>query len=308
MDKTIEVLVMGRINVDYLNILERYPEEDAKIAINDRIVETGGQGSNTSCCIAKLGGKLEFVSRVGDDDEGLFCLERFRESGVDTGTIEIIKGGRTPVSYIFITKSTGARTIMYDRETLPAFKLDEGIKNLIAKSRVLLLDPSVTYLSKELAKAGSRPPIIYDCERWREGMDEMMEQADFFAPSAEFLSDRTLALKSGTTIDRIIELSKKIPNNLIVTDAASGAYFMQDGALFQVRPPFSEIIDTTGAGDNFHAALALAVSRGFELPEAVKISVAVATISCRGYGGRVAVPSWDEALNAASGLNAEKVC
>lgn len=66
--------------------------------------------------------------------------------------------------------------------------------------------------------------------------------------------------------------------------------------------PHVNAIDTVGAGDNFHAAFALALTRDFDLHQAVKFSVAVASLSCREYGGRAGVPDWTEALEIADTL------
>jgi sulfofructose kinase len=66
-------------------------------------------------------------------------------------------------------------------------------------------------------------------------------------------------------------------------------------------------IDTIGAGDNFHATFALAIARGMSLHQSVKLSVASASMSCREYGGRNGIPSWNEAKTAASHLTAEVI-
>ena len=308
MDKSTEVLIIGRINVDYLSVLDHYPEEDTKIDINERMVETGGQGSNTSCCIARLGGTLRLLGKVGDDEEGRFCIERFKACGIDIEAVQIIPGGHTPVSYIFITETNGSRTIMYDRDNFPEIIVDNQVRSFISESGVMLLDPSVTYLAKELSTIKNRPPIVYDCERFREGMNDMMVVAEYFAPSSEFLTDKTLGLKTTGIIYGIKSLAGLVANRLIVTDGSTGAYYIEGGSIYLIRPPRVHIVDTTGAGDNFHAALALAVSRGFSLENAVKLSVSVATLSCHGYGGRIAVPGWDEAMRVSAGLMAEKIC
>jgi sugar/nucleoside kinase (ribokinase family) len=308
MDKTKEVLVIGRVNVDYLSVLESYPEEDTKIVINESLVDIGGQGGNTSCCIARLGGTLKLIGRVGDDEGGRFCIERFKDCAIDTGTVQIIPGRHTPVSYIFITETTGSRTIMYEPENLPEIDITRQIRSYISESRVLLLDPSVTYLAKKLSLIKNRPPIVYDCERFRDDITVMMAVADYFVPSSEFLSDKILGLKANGIIDGIKSLEGLVANRLIVTDAGNGAYYIDNGSIYRIRPPEVRIVDTTGAGDNFHAALALAISRDFSFENAVKFSVTVATLSCGGYGGRIAVPGWDEAMSVSADLIAEKIC
>jgi sulfofructose kinase len=308
MNKSIEVLVAGRINIDYLCILECYPEEDTKISINERIPDIGGQGGNTGCCIKKLGGGLKLMSRIGNDDEGSICIELLKATDMDTGSIRIVKGGHTAVSYVFISRLSGKRTIMYESETLPDLKLDTKMKSFISKARVLLLDPSVTHLAPELKALKDRPPIVYDCERWREGIYDMMALADFFVPSSQFLADKRMGFRTTDPIAGIKKLAGKVPNTLIMTDGKNGAYFIMNGSVFNVRPPEVKIIDTTGAGDNFHGALALALSRNFTLQDSVKLATAVATLSCTGYGGRAAVPEWGEALNISKSLKALRVC
>jgi len=307
MNKKYEVMIIGRVNLDYLNIIDRYPEEDSKVMIKERLIETGGQGSNNSTCIAKLRGSHLLVSRTGDDKEGKFCLKRLAESGVDTEFVEVIPNGRTPVSFVFIARTSGRRTIMYDPETLPPFQLTEKIRSNIQSSKTLLIDPSATYLAKELVELPQRPPVIYDCERFREGIEQMMKIADYFAPSSDFLDDEKLALEADSFIGKIKELSRQISGRLIVTAAQDGAFFINDGGTYQVKPPETEIKDTTGAGDVFHGALALALSRKFPLDDAVKFSVATATLSCRGYGGRIAVPGWDEAIKVSERLKMVRI-
>lgn len=308
MDKSIEVLVAGRLNVDYLSVLERYPEEDTKIRIIERILDIGGQGGNTSCCIKRLGGKLKFISRIGSDDEGRFCIELMKKSGIDTDSIRIIKGGHTTVSFVFISRMSGKRTLMYESENLPDLKLDRNMKSSISNARVLLLDPSVTHFASALSTLKNRPPVVYDCERWREGIYDMMDLADYFVPSSLFLKDEKMGFKISDPITGIKMLARKVPNRLIMTDGKNGAYFINNGSIFNVRPPRVKIIDTTGAGDNFHGAFALALSRNFTLEDSVKIATAVASLSCSGYGGRAAVPEWGEALNISKSLKVSRVC
>ena len=71
--------------------------------------------------------------------------------------------------------------------------------------------------------------------------------------------------------------------------------------------PEVNAVDTVGAGDNFHAAFALALSKDFDLHQMVKFSVAVASLSCREYGGRNGVPGWEQALAVAETLKERKI-
>jgi sugar/nucleoside kinase (ribokinase family) len=304
--ETIDVLVIGRSCLDYIAVINTFPVEDKKVPLEFRITEGGGQGGTASCCIARLGGTVAYAGKLGDDDEGRFCLQRLQEFGVATDFIEIVSGGQTPVAYILVTAASGHRTIIYERNSLPKIILDEQLESLVARARIVLLDPEVTYLGGSLkAAAKGRLEIVYDCERWRPGIEDIMEAADYFIPSAEFLETDRLNFGDMPFNQKIARLNQMVAGQLVVTRGARGAYYPVGDKLYQVAAPEVKAIDTIGAGDNFHAAFALALNKGFDLPRAVKFSVAVASLSCREYGGRKGVPEMEEALQVADKLEEE---
>jgi len=295
--KNIDVLVIGRSCLDYIAVINQFPEENQKVPLEFRLTEGGGQGGTASCCISRLGGNVAYAGKLGDDAEGRFCLKRLEEFGVDTDFIEIVSGGKTPVAYILVTAGSGHRTIIYERNSLPKISIDEQLKNLTARSEIVLLDPEVTYLGEPLkAVAEGRIKIVYDCERWREGIEEVMESADYFIPSSEFLESDRLNFGNIPLNRKIFKLNEMVNGQLIVTAGEKGAYYPIDDKLYQVAAPVVKAVDTIGAGDNFHAAFALALKKGLDLHQAVRLSVAVASLSCREFGGRNGVPEMEEAM------------
>jgi sulfofructose kinase len=306
--REIDVVVVGRSCLDNIAIVDDFPEENQKVPLAFRLVEAGGQGSTASCCISKLGGGVAYIGKLGDDEAGRMCLKRLKDFGVDTDGVEIVTNGKTPVAYAFVTLSNGKRTIIYEPSDLPKIRLDSSIKDLLAQTGVILLDPEVTYLAKALKavlKCGVK--IVYDCERWRNGIEDVMAVADFFIPASDFLDSNRLGLKNMQLPQKIVKLKEMISGDLIVTHGDRGAYYIFQDSLYHVAAPKVEVRDTIGAGDNFHAAFALAVSKAFLLPEAVKFSVAVASLSCREYGGREGIPNWKDAIGLAEKLGEKPV-
>jgi sugar/nucleoside kinase (ribokinase family) len=299
----VDVLVIGRSCVDFIAAVDGFPEENKKVPLVFRTVEGGGQGGTASCCIAKLGGRVIYVGKLGDDDEGRFCLKRLEAHQVDTGHIDIVKNGKTPIAFILVTRPSGNRTIVYERSSLPKINLDPLREKMAFHPRVILLDPEVTYLGPELRRfAGEAAKIVYDAERWREGIKDIMASADYFIPSADFMDAEALGLVRLSFAEKILALKKQVHGELIVTAGSQGACYLSDGRLFQVPVPAISVKDTTGAGDNFHAAFSLALSKGADIHEAVRFSVAVASLSCRAYGGRDGIPEYQEALRVAETL------
>jgi sulfofructose kinase len=298
-----DVLVIGRSCLDIIAVVNQFPRENQKLPLEFRLTEGGGQGGTASCCISRLGGKVAYVGKLGDDDEGKLCLKRLADFGVATEFVEIVEGGKTPVAYVFITAKSGARSIIYERNTLPKIRINSTLEELVRQTGVVLLDPEVTYLGGQLKSvAGSKVNVIYDSERWREGIEDIMKTADYFIPSSEFLAVDELQFEGVSFNQKIIKLNRMVAGNLIVTHGEKGAYYITDGTLYHVAVPDVIAVDTVGAGDNFHAAFALALTRGFDLHRTVKFSVAVASMSCREYGGRMGVPTWEQALEVADTL------
>lgn len=301
--ENIDVLVIGRSCLDFISVVNRFPEENRKAPLEFRLTEGGGQGGTASCCISRLGGKVAYLGKLGDDDEGRFCLKRLKDFGVPTDFIEIVSGGKTPVAYLFVTAASGHRTIIYERNSLPAIAIDEQLETLTAQTEIVLLDPEVTYLGEQLkAAAEDGIKIVYDCERWRRGIEDIMVAADYFIPSAEFLDSDRLNFGNISFRRKIALLKAKVSGQLVVTRGEKGAYYPVGDKLYQVAAPPVKAVDTIGAGDNFHAAFALALKKGFDLHRAVKLSVAVASLSCREFGGRNGIPPMEEALQVANKL------
>ena len=299
----IDVLVIGRSCLDYIAVVNQFPAENQKLPLEFRLIEGGGQGGTSSCCISRLGGRVAYVGKLGDDDEGRYCLKRLKDFGVTAEFVELVSGGKTPVAYVFITAGSGARSIIYDRNTLPKIKIDATLKQLVAQTGVALLDPEVTYLGGQLKKAaGSKIKVIYDSERWRQGIEDIMRSADYFIPSSEFLDAEELQFQDLTFKQRIIRLNDMVAGSLIITRGEKGAYYIANNILYHVAVPEINAVDTVGAGDNFHAAFALALAKNFDLHQAVSFSVAVASLSCREYGGRNGVSGWKQALAVAETL------
>jgi sugar/nucleoside kinase (ribokinase family) len=301
---TFDVLVIGRSCVDFLAVVKKFPSEDTKAPLITQIIEAGGQGSTASCCIAKMGGFAAYIGSVGDDENGRFCLQRLQDFGVETRWVNVIKSASTPVAYAWVSQATRSRTIIYEPSRLPPVTFAEIPEQLLTHAKVILVDPQATHLMGELKASLKRNiPIVYDCERWLTGMEKAMQAADYFIPSRVFLNSSELGLNGRDLNSQILELKKRIKGELIVTHGDKGAFYCNNRQRIRHIPaPVVAVKDTTGAGDNFHAAFALAIIRGHEILAAVKFSVAVASLSCREYGGRRGIPSFAEAQQVAAKL------
>jgi sulfofructose kinase len=303
-----EVLVIGRNCVDHIAVAERLPAENTKGPMLAHRMEGGGQGGTSACAIARLGGRVTLVGKVGADAGGRFCRQRLEAFGVPCDHLETVAGKNTALAHIWVTRENGNRTILYAPSDLPPIAGEEQLAKLCRRAAVILLDPEVTYLAPFLATlTGQRGLIVYDAERWRPGMASMMGTADLFVPAAEFLDTPELGLGDASWSARLAALKPRIAGQLVVTRGENGAYYFEDEVLMRVAAPTTGVADTIGAGDVFHGALALALARAATLGEAVKLAVAAASLSCRGYGGRDGLADMAETRALAYGLKSTPV-
>jgi sugar/nucleoside kinase (ribokinase family) len=301
-----DVLTIGRSCVDFIIAVDEFPHENSKMFLDSRLMEAGGQGGTSACCVSKLGGNVAYIGQVGDDTEGQFCLSRLNAFDVDTKFVKIIPEGKTPIAYIIVTKSNGNRTIVYEKNSLPKLNIKSIPQDLIFNSKVIMIDPETTYLIKDLDRK-LKAKIVYDCERWKPDMEYMLKSADFFIPSSEFLDSTDLFDRNEGFFKKIIRLNQMVKNQLIITNGENGVYFFNDKELYHVNAPKINVKDTIGAGDNFHAAFSLAISKEYDLHEAVKFAVSVATLSCSAYGGKNGIPDFHSAQDVAKELFVKKI-
>ena len=301
--KKYDIAVIGRNCIDYIFLIDDYPRENSKKHIIKKIVEAGGQGSTAACCISKLGGKVALWVNVGNDAEGRFCLKRLKDFNVGTDYVKICQKYTTPTAYILVNSNNGARTIFYEKHTLPKVSIRQISEEIISSGKVVLLDPETTHLAKALKKFLNKDSkIVYDCERWVNGIENLYTIADYFIPSYEFFESDKIFSPQDKFLNKVSQFKKNIKNELIITHGENGAYFVLNDALYNVPAPTVKVLDTIGAGDNFHAAFSFAISKNYTLTNAVKFSVAVASISCTKYGGRQGIPSLRSAMDQANKL------
>ncbi|MDJ0783213.1 MAG: PfkB family carbohydrate kinase [Desulfosarcinaceae bacterium] len=303
-----EVLVIGRNCVDHIAVTERLPRENTKAPMLAHHMEGGGQGGTSACAIARLGGLATLVGKVGGDAGGEFCRRRLEDFGVACEHLETVSGKPTAQAHIWVTRTNGNRTILYTPSELPPIAGDATLRQMCRRAAVVLLDPEVTYLAAFLAGiARPRGLLVYDAERWRPGIRQMMAAADYFVPSADFFDAPELGLQRGSWIHRLEALRKRVGGHLVVTRGEAGAFYFDGDRLWQVAAPTVAVADTIGAGDVFHGALALALARSTPVDEAVKLAVAAASLSCRGYGGRAGLADRAETEALAARLTASPV-
>lgn len=275
---------MGRACVDHTLVLPANLQKNRKFPILKQWVSGGGQAATAAVVMALLGGRSQYVGVLGQDEDGDFLLQEFANFGVDTTHIRRFSNYKTPKAYIIVEEISGERTVLYEptpkREYVPLPLAD------ISHARTLILDPEISSADLQRVLQAKRKDgyIIYDAERRRGSLTDMMKYADFFIASETILDMEVTKPR----VEMWHYLAENIQGHWLLTFGALGSLYIDKNRLgWHVGSlPDMAVVDTTGAGDVYHAAFAWHYPRHTDIVQAMKFASVCAGLSITQPGTR----------------------
>ena len=253
----------------------------------------GGMAATAAVTVARLGGMAAFWGRGGDDSAGREMSKALSEQGVDVSRFRLFPDGQSSVSGILVDAG-GERQIVNFRGHFPEQADWLPLSELKAASAVLA-DPRWLTGAVALfnaARANAVPTVL----------DADVADADVFEtllPLTDhaIFSEPALRGFAGTSDDaaltRIAEFGCSVA---AVTRGANGVSWLVNNVR-RHQPAYAvNAIDTTGAGDVFHGAYALAIGARLEAGDAMSFAAAAAALKCTRPGGRAGIPSLEDCL------------
>jgi len=297
-EKEFDAAGFGVNAVDQLIVVPEYPEIDSNTRLIAYRQGAGGQTASAIVALQRLGMRTTYAGRFGADAEGRFGLQSLQDEGVDIEFAEIIEGAHTQVGYIIIEAERGERTVLWNRDERLAYTVEDAPVGLAGSARVLHLDShdplACTRMAMEARAAGTI--VSADIDNVYEGLPELLPLIDVLISSKEFphlltgIDDAHAAL---------VEIKSRYGCPLVgLTKGGRGATVLCEGEFLET-PAFQVpggCVDTTGAGDAFHAGFLYGLLRGEEIEMSLKLGCAVAALGCRALGARTALPTRDELI------------
>ncbi|MBZ6078699.1 PfkB family carbohydrate kinase [Microvirga puerhi] len=286
-----EVFCVGLAIEDTILRVDAIPTQPVKLYAKHRRTIGGGPAATASVAIARLGGRVAFAGRSGDDAVGVALRAELAGEGVDTSWYRSFPGFHSPSSVILVDDAGDRLIVAYADPALPTTADWLAPPHL---GDALLCDlswPQGALRCLERARQDGIPAVL-DADISRHGRDAvapLIEAADHVV-----FSRPGLAQFAGTEeIGAGLKAAARPTHVLVgVTDGEAGFYWLRrDGTLCNRRPPAVKVVDTVGAGDAFHGALALALARRWPLERAIDFANAVAALKCTVPGGRAGLPS-----------------
>jgi sulfofructose kinase len=284
---SLDVLCVGYSCLDVLLPFQGLPRYDRKHEVPELLVEGGGPAATAAVALLRLGCGVGLISTLGDDSWGRFALERLRDEGISTQAVAVQPGARTPLSVILADPDGGARTIFWNRGTLQPLSPGQ-VRRQWRQSRAVLVDEAYPEAATEAMDLAHRAGavVVFDAGSTGSGLDRLVKEADFLVCSEEFLQDHTGNPDLWGALRGLQHLNGR---PVIATVGAKGCW-LDDGVRLQNFPAIPVVaIDSTGAGDAFHAAFVFAVCQGWAIERACRFSNFCASRACRQLGGRASL-------------------
>ena len=267
--------------------------ESEKVRALDYATLGGGMAANAAVAIARLGGSAAFWGRGGDDAAGHEMRAALSAEGIDVTNFKLFADGRSSVSGVIVDKS-GERQIVNFRGRFPA-QADWLPLQDVANASAVLADPRWVEGAVALfgqARALGIPTVLDGDVADAEIFERLLPLTDHAVFSEPALSG-FIGSANDASLARLARFNCRI---VAVTRGGDGVSWY-DGSSVQRRAAYKvEVVDTTGAGDVFHGAYALAIGAGLKARDAMAFAAATAALKCTHSGGRAGIPSIDDCL------------
>lgn len=282
----VSVLCVGHACYDLVFAVDHHPGPDEKIRAHAFVSCGGGTAANAAMTAASLGASVAFAGYLGSDIYGDQHLAEFHAAGVDTSLV--VRGVQaTPISAIFV-KPDGARSIV--NYTGAANWLTAADIDLTAiRPKVVLLDGHQPALALAIAEWAQTQGIatVLDADTVNAGSVELLRRCSLVAASERFALDFIGAPTPEAGMAGLARLSPAV----VVTMSERGLIW-QRGAETGALPAFAvEAVDSTGAGDTFHGALAAGVAAGMDWLPLLRYASAAGALCCTKHGARLGIPT-----------------
>lgn len=292
------ILCIGHAALDRIYRIEAFPPEPTKVRAIEHVEAGGGMAANAAVAIARLGGKAELWSRIGDDAAGQTIKAGLKSERVDVRYVQAFDDARSSTSAI-IVDDRGERLIVGQRDTGMPSSTDWLPLERVGEMHAVLSDVRwLEGLRAAFTRARSEGvPTVLDADLGaREVLPEILALADYaiFSRQAlrEFCGVMADAPDLGPALDHVLSHG---PMHAGVTLGGLGYRWKEKGALGDVLSghvpaPKVDVIDTTGAGDAFHGAYTLMLAEGRSAQECATIACEVAARKCTRLGSRAGLP------------------
>jgi ribokinase len=287
----VNITVIGSLNIDMVTETSVVPEQGETVIGSDFSSFTGGKGANQAVACARLGAKVTMIGCVGEDAMAQQLKEALERESIRMEHVKTVPHKPTGIAAITVCDSDnriivipGANHCLLPEDII-------GKRDVIAGSDIILIQQEIPLATVEAAidlAYELNVRVILNPAPATRLPQTLLEKIHLLTPNEYELAIVTGEESGGRGYN---ELLADYPYPLVMTAGSDGAYYKSSGKE-QGHVPGRKVaaVDTTGAGDTFNGALAVRLSEGAELGEAVAFAVAASALSVTKLGAQSGMP------------------
>ena len=250
----------------------------------------GGKGANQAVAAARLGADVSMIGCVGEDHYGKAILENFKSNGVSVKNVKPVTDLDSGTAHIILAEGDNSIVVVKGANDYITPDYVEKAKEKIKDADIVLIqqeipEETVEYVAELCQEL--KVPLLLNPAPARPLKAEVIEQVSYITPNeheAELLFE-------GKEKEEVL---KQYPNKLFITEGKQGVRYFNGEKEVLVPSYQVETIDTTGAGDTFNAALAVALAEGMGFEKGIQFANRAASLSVTKFGAQGGMPTRKE--------------
>lgn len=297
-----KIIVVGSMNMDMVVKTSHIPQPGETVLGGSFLMNPGGKGANQAVAVARLGGDVTFIGKIGDDIFGKQSSQLFDEEGVDTNGILADDNSPSGIALITVDERGENSIVVAPGANAHLEPNDvEEVLNNYPDSKILLVQLEIPMRTVEHAARIARHrgmQVILNPAPANSLVPSMFDLIDIITPNvneAEMLSGVRI-IDAPSARQAAESIHQQGVKHVIITLGKDGAALLEDGIFYHIPTPSVETVDTTAAGDVFNGALAVAVGEGKALKDAVSFACRAASIAVTRMGAQSSIPFRNEVL------------
>jgi len=295
LSETIDVVGVGLNATDTVIPVSHFPASGSKIEIRSASVLPGGQVATAMVACRRWGLNARYIGKLGDDHAADLHRDAFQEIGVDTRLVTA--PGCTSQQAFILVEDSGERTVLWKRDPRLTLHPEDLRREWITNARIVHLDGHDTEAAI-LAATWAREagiPVVADLDELYPGVERLIEKIDYLIVSRDIPEQLT---GSSDLFHSLPRIQKHFGCRLTAATLGHDGVLAWDSSDFCYRPAWRvNVVDTTGAGDIFHAGFIYGLAQQWPLERTLDFACAAAALNCTASGARGGIRDTTEIEN-----------
>jgi len=285
----VDVVGVGLNATDTLIPVPHFPASGSKVQIHSANSMLGGQVASAMAACQQWGLRTRYVGKIGQDHAGELHRAEFERLGVEAH-LYTAPGCSSRQAFILVEPS-GERTVLWKRDPRLTLLREELQRAWISNARILHLDGHDTAAATQAAQwaRAAGIPVIADLDDLYDGHENLLPNIDFLITSRDIperLTNERDLRKS------LPEVARRYRCRLAAATLGEEGVLAWNGERFHYAPAYCvETVDTTGAGDTFHAGFIFGCLQNWPLQRQLEFACAAAALNCTEVGARGGIQS-----------------